>query len=74
MVPLVQFINPLYKTDPKPPGLPIVVLVNFDTHTNPPFLSNLPNCVPIYFPFCLDGNLLVEDYPANNYLCNFVMQ
>jgi ATP-dependent DNA helicase PIF1 len=37
----------LYKTNHKPPELPIAVIVNFDNYAGPSFIASQPNCVPI---------------------------
>ena len=37
----------LYHEGHQPPDLPLAVLIDFDTYTGPPFLSNRPRCVPI---------------------------
>ena len=37
----------LYQEDQQPPALPIAVLVNFDNYCGPPFLTDLPKCIPI---------------------------
>ena len=43
----------LYKTDTKPPDLPLAILVDFDTYTGPQFLTDNPMCVPIP-PTCFE--------------------